>query len=229
MKKVLALIIAGMVMVAFSSTPADAARKKTGYSKSYVKKHYKKYKKRIPHERKKTICNPLMGPPCWFTSNVNEPSMYQVYPQTNGKAVENERPVSAYGAPTPGQWRGYHTQAGNRSSSGLVAPLAAKVAEIQSACGSKLISGVRHTYIRGTRRISLHASGKAADMQGNPSCIYQHLSGWPGGYSTDYGRVRHVHISYDEAGGREWGYRFAHGGGHKHRYAKRTRLRYAPR
>lgn len=30
-------------------------------------------------------------------------------------------------------------------------------------------------------------------------------------------RVRHVPISYDAAGGREMGLRFAHGGGHKHR------------
>lgn len=65
--------------------------------------------------------------------------------------------------------------------------------------------------------MSLHASGNAVDMQGNPTCIYAHLHGWPGGYSTDYSRVRHVHISYDAAGGREMGLRFAHGGGHKHR------------
>lgn len=104
--------------------------------------------------------------------------------------------------------------------SGIVAPLAAKVAEIVSSCGSQVVSGVRHTYIAGTRHISLHASGKAVDLAGNPSCIYAMLSGWPGGYSTDYARMRHVHLSYDPDGGREMGIRFVHGGGrtrHAHR------------
>lgn len=99
---------------------------------------------------------------------------------------------------------------------GIVAPLAAKVAEIQSSCSSRVISGVRHTYVAGTRRISLHASGKAVDMAGSPGCIYAHLAGWAGGYSVDYGRVRHVHISWDPEGRREWGVHFAHGG-HRHR------------
>lgn len=113
------------------------------------------------------------------------------------------------------------------SASGIVGPLAAKVAEIQSACGSRVISGVRHTRIAGTRRLSLHASGKAVDMAGDPRCIYMHLAGWQGGYSTDYGRVRHVHISYDPDGGREMGIRFRHG---SHRYAHRHhRHRYASR
>lgn len=100
---------------------------------------------------------------------------------------------------------------------GLVAPLASKVAAIVADCGSKLISGVRHTFVAGTHRISLHAFGEAADVSGNPSCIYSMLQGWPGGYSTDYGRMHHVHISY-EPGGREWGTRFVHGGGGHHRH-----------
>ncbi|QDW38994.1 hypothetical protein FFI89_018695 [Bradyrhizobium sp. KBS0727] len=100
-------------------------------------------------------------------------------------------------------------------AAGLVAPLAAKVAEIRGACRSSLISGMRHTLIAGTRMISLHASGRAADLAGDPSCIYAHLAGWPGGYSVDYARMRHVHISYDE-GGREWGLHFRHGGGARH-------------
>ena len=112
------------------------------------------------------------------------------------------------------------------SVNGIVSPLANKVAEIQSACGSKVISAVRHTYIAGTRRISLHASGKAVDMSGNPSCIYGHLAGWAGGYSTDYGRMAHVHISYDPDGGREMGARFVHGGG-RIRYARHRHPRYA--
>ncbi|MBV5268993.1 MAG: hypothetical protein JZU55_02580 [Afipia sp.] len=113
-------------------------------------------------------------------------------------------------------------------SSGLVAPLAAKLASIQSACpGTVAISGVRHTYIAGTRRISLHASGKAVDVRGPYGCIYAQLRGWQGGYSTDAGRVKHIHISYDADGGREMGLAFRHGGGrkyarraHRHRYAR---------
>ncbi len=114
-----------------------------------------------------------------------------------------------------------------RTVSGLVAPLAAKVAEIQAACGSRLISGVRHTLIAGTRTISLHAAGKAADVAGDPGCIYARLVGWPGGYSVDYAGVRHVHISWDPDGRREWGMRFRHGGGHRH--ARRHHQRLASR
>lgn len=100
---------------------------------------------------------------------------------------------------------------------GVYAPLAAKAREIEAACGSRVISGRRHTKVAGTRRWSLHASGHAVDMAGSPGCIYAHLRGFPGGYSTDYGRVKHVHISL---GGREDGLRFAHRGG-RVRYAGR--------
>lgn len=110
-----------------------------------------------------------------------------------------------------------------RTVSGIVAPLAAKVAEIQSTCGSRVISAVRHTRVAGTRIMSLHASGHAVDIVGNPSCIYAQLSNWAGGYSIDYSRVAHVHISW---GGREHGVRFAHGD--YKRYTKRhTHRRYA--
>lgn len=100
---------------------------------------------------------------------------------------------------------------------GVYAPLADKAREIEASCGSRVISGVRHTRVRGSGRWSLHASGKAIDMAGNPGCIYAHLRGWRGGYSADYGRVRHVHISL---GGREDGSRFAHYSGRR-RYASR--------
>jgi hypothetical protein len=64
--------------------------------------------------------------------------------------------------------------------------------------------------------MSLHAQGKAVDVRGPYGCIYGQLKGWTGGYSTDAGRAQHVHISYDDAGGREMGLRFAHGGGRRH-------------
>lgn len=102
-------------------------------------------------------------------------------------------------------------------SEGLVGPLQAKLASIQAACpGTHAISGVRHTRIAGTRRMSLHAQGKAVDVRGPYGCIYSQLKGWSGGYSTDSGRVQHIHISYDAGGGREMGLRFAHGGGRRH-------------
>lgn len=108
------------------------------------------------------------------------------------------------------------------SLEGVVPILADKVREIVSTCGSDIWSTVRYSFIRGTRILSQHASGAAVDIHGNPTCIYALLKGWPGGYSMDYARVAHVHISW---GGREHGARFAHGGGRArhHRYASAVR------
>jgi len=109
---------------------------------------------------------------------------------------------------------------------GLRATLAAKVADIEAACpGTRIISGLRHTFVAGTNRISLHASGKAADLRGPYGCIYSQLRGWPGGYSVDPGIVHHIHVSYDPEGGREMGIHFHHHGhrhhGHRHRHASK--------
>lgn len=123
-----------------------------------------------------------------------------------------------------------------RGAYGLVAPLAAKVNEIIQACGSRLTphGGVRHTFVAGTRRLSLHNFGQAADLAGNPRCILYHLIGWPGGASVDYARVQHYHISW---GGSEWGKRFEHRrigkqhvhhhhvGKHKHHHRKHGKRR----
>ena len=111
----------------------------------------------------------------------------------------------------------------SKSLDGVVPILAEKVREIVATCGSQIWSTVRHTFVAGTRVLSQHASGTAVDLHGNPSCIYAMLRGWPGGYSTDYARVRHVHVSY---GGREHGARFAHGGGRR-AYASRRHVRIA--
>lgn len=107
------------------------------------------------------------------------------------------------------------------SLSGIVSPeLISKTREIVSACGSVVVSARAG---RGYR--SNHPIGRAVDLSGNPSCIYAHLHGWPGGYSTDYHSApggRHVHISYNP-GGQEWGVRFVHNHGrHRHprSYAK---------
>jgi len=96
--------------------------------------------------------------------------------------------------------------------------LAAKAQEIIASCGSTIISGFRPgARIAGSGHASLHASGRAIDIRGNPGCIYSHLHGWPGGYSVDYGAVQHVHISL---GGFEDGVRFSHHrGGHSWHHA----------
>lgn len=113
---------------------------------------------------------------------------------------------------------------------GVHPALAGNAREIARVCGATVVSGVRRTLIAGTRRLSLHASGRAVDLAGNPRCIYARLRGWPGGVTTDYGRVRHVHVSW---GGNEHGRRFAHRHGGRrdvgrarlaHRSARRVRL-----
>ncbi len=111
----------------------------------------------------------------------------------------------------------------------LTPALARKVNEIVADCGSRVISGYRPgARIAGTGHASLHSRypSEAADLAGNPSCIYRHLHGWPGGYSVDYGRMKHVHISlaHDR---RERGARFNHYGGH--RYAAHHRHRVVER
>lgn len=120
--------------------------------------------------------------------------------------------------------RGFIDEIGKATSdkmAGVVEPLRAKAREIVGACGSTVISAIRYTRVAGTGgRLSLHASGRAVDIKGNPSCIYSHLRGWPGGYSVDYGRVQHVHISYAPHGP-EWGARFHHYGGGRHKHRKR--------
>lgn len=112
----------------------------------------------------------------------------------------------------------YHYDHSSTSLAGQPYPLQAKISEIISACGSHVISGFRRgAHVAGTNRLSNHARNHADDISGNPSCIYAHLHGWPGGYSIDYGRVHHVHISYDHS--HEWGARFAHYTHLHHHYA----------
>jgi hypothetical protein len=104
------------------------------------------------------------------------------------------------------------------SLAGVTPPLANKAREIQAACGSKVVSAIRRgARVYGGSR-SNHASGRAVDLQGNPSCIYSHVRDWPGGVSTDYGSAPggpHVHLSYNP-NGMEWGLRF------RHRHARRA-------
>jgi hypothetical protein len=114
--------------------------------------------------------------------------------------------------------RRHHQSSSDFTAASVHGPLAAKAREIVAGCGSTVISGWRPgARIAGSGHASLHASGRAVDIKGNPHCIYSHLQGWPGGYSVDYGAVQHVHVSL---GGFEDGLRFAHNGSHHrhHRY-----------
>ena len=96
----------------------------------------------------------------------------------------------------------------------LPSELRAKVVEIVDACGTHIIrTFTPGAIIAGTHHLSEHAFCRAADLAGNPTCIYAHLRGFHGGVSTDYGRMRHVHISW-HPGGWEQGVRFVHGGGY---------------
>lgn len=110
---------------------------------------------------------------------------------------------------------------GNVSLAGVVPPLATFARTIVADCGSRVISAVRNTRVRGSGAVSLHASGRAVDIEGNPSCIAKHLANWQGGASNDYHRIRpqHFHISW---GGREHGKRFAHYQGSRYK-VRRTR------
>ena len=165
------------------------------------------------------VRTPAFSPECNITMpcvGVNNPSY--------GRSRRQREQVQPFAAFEPAQRTVRARRAAGETahgsegySAGLVGPLQAKLASIQAACpGTHAISGVRHTRIAGTRRMSLHAQGKAVDVRGPYGCIYAQLKGWNGGYSTDAGRVQHIHISYDDAGGREMGLRFAHGGSRRH-------------
>lgn len=106
--------------------------------------------------------------------------------------------------------------------------LAAKIRKIAQTCGSKVVSAFRPgANIAGSHRRSLHARypAEAVDIAGNPGCAYKLLRDWPGGVSTDYGRVKHIHISL-ASDRRERGARFAHyRGAKKIRYAEARNVR----
>lgn len=168
---------------------------------------------------------PVLAPECNVSMTCDAPVGASVAPSRNDRDERRAhrakmRESFAHASPTAPVERESAAPRSSTSISGIVPALAAKVAQIQSACpGAHVISGVRHTRIRGSGRMSLHATGEAVDMRGNPSCVYAQLRDWSGGYSTDYGRVQHVHISL-AANGREAGLRFTHGGGKSHRHRR---------
>jgi hypothetical protein len=168
---------------------------------------------------------PVLAPDCNVTMVCEAPAGTSVAPSRSDRDARRAhrakmRESFAYASPTAPVEQESASPKGSTSMSGIVPALAAKVGQIQSACpGAHVISGLRHTRIRGSGRMSLHATGEAVDMRGNPSCVYAQLRDWSGGYSTDYGRVQHIHISL-AANGREAGLRFSHGGGKSHRHRR---------
>lgn len=109
----------------------------------------------------------------------------------------------------------YAKVGGRHSLNGFPTQLVSKVRELQSSCGSKIVSAYRpgaRVCSRGRCVRSNHSIKRAVDMQGNPTCMYARLRSWPGGVSTDYNTApggKHIHISYNP-GGMEWGVRFRH-------------------
>lgn len=110
------------------------------------------------------------------------------------------------------------------STSCLPSSIKAALAKANAACGIRVISTFRRgARIAGTRRVSMHASCRAADFTSRDyGCVYRALASWPGKMSIDAGRAKHVHIDDGRYA------RFEHG--RAHRYAKRTKhLRVAHR
>ena len=81
------------------------------------------------------------------------------------------------------------------------------VGKLQSQCGAKVISGSRPGSRTPFGVASCHSTNQAVDMTGNYACMYRVLASWPGGYTTDPGRCKHIHISSCKM---EWGMRFKH-------------------
>lgn len=95
------------------------------------------------------------------------------------------------------------------SASGYSGPasLGGIVSQLQSKCGAKVISSLRPGSKTPFGVASCHSTGQAVDMTGNYACMFSVLRSWPGGYTTDPGRCKHIHISSCKM---EWGMRFKH-------------------
>jgi hypothetical protein len=100
--------------------------------------------------------------------------------------------------------RHYRARATGYSGGGSLGGI---VSTLQAKCGAKVISGFRAGAVIPGGGQSCHATGQAVDMVGNYACMYSVLRSWPGGYTLDLGRCKHIHISSCR---REWGMRFNH-------------------
>lgn len=86
-----------------------------------------------------------------------------------------------------------------RTGPGIPGPVRTALNQVSSQCqGFRIVSHFRPgAHVAGTRRVSLHASGRAVDFRvSNWGCAYHALRGWGGGISMDAPRVHHIHISY---------------------------------
>lgn len=113
------------------------------------------------------------------------------------------------------------------SLAGVPSDLVGWLDKVAGQCkGYKNISACRPgARVRGSGRLSLHASCRAVDFQvAEPSCAQKVMAKFPGGMSNDYYKVAHFHVSWAKGSG-EWGSRFAHGGGRSY-YAKRYKARH---
>lgn len=147
-------------------------------------------------------------------------------------------PVANVPTPAPADTKGilgaYREHIGRLpgvSLAGVPSDLIGWLDKVRNDCtGFKAISACRPgARVRGSGRLSLHASCRAVDFQvASPSCAWAVLNPktgprFPGGLSNDYYRVAHFHVSWAKGSG-EWGSRFAHYGGRS--YARRYKARH---
>ena len=221
MTRRLAGAVTALVLCAVSGTPSDARQGNTHSQLHYQRdQHGVGAASYLPVYQQKLY----PGPGKYKKAKVKKRCKRAIGPSARS------RPQSAKHVSSSNIFRRYYDALpGSVSLNGLVPELASLARTLAAVCGSKIISAVRHTYVRGSGKLSLHASGRAIDVSGNPSCIARMTASWPGGVSNDYFKIRpnHYHISYSP-GGREWGSRFAHySGRNRARYAKRWKRRYA--
>lgn len=81
---------------------------------------------------------------------------------------------------------------------GFPTALAAKVRELETACGAWVTSGHRPgARVVGSGGLSKHHFRLAVDMRGPFACMYPHLANWRGGVNVDASRLRRPHIHFD--------------------------------
>lgn len=220
-RRLQALVCAALFAV-LSSTPSDAARQKIIPHDKDI--HAQKMPRYDFNYQQKLYPGP--GRYERKVKRLRSPARKSALTRTvrNAATTGDRRPAVVWGRDLSAY--ADHVGRGSVSLAGVVPELAAFARRVVADCGSKVISAVRNTRVRGSGAISLHASGRAVDISGNPDCIARHIAAWGGGASNDYWRVRpnHYHISW---GGREHGKRFAHYTGKVKRYARRGKSRWA--
>src|SRR5262245_54278534 len=112
-----------------------------------------------------------------------------------------------------------HGRGFSRDTSGLPMRLQLALKEADRACGIRINNTLRPRARKPNGRVSMHALWRAADITTRDyPCVMRALRSWPGCLSTDWRRVKHVHIDDSHLGKH---CRFAHVG--KTRYAASIR------